>query len=322
MVMSTLEHRFVTANGIRHHVVEQGRGPLVLLVHGFPEGWHSWRHQLAALSDAGYRAVAYDVRGYGQTDAPADVAAYRMRPLVADAAGLVEALGEERAVVVGHDWGAAIAWHCALLRADRFRAVAAMSIVYEGRPPAPPIATFRKRFEGRFFYMLYFQEPGVAEAELEADVRRSLRLVLYSESGEAAAGKSSTDKPAGAKLLDGMVDPPMLPGWLGEADLDAYAADFARHGFRGPLNRYRCMDADWEDLTELSGAKVSIPALFVAGALDVSLKLRGPDAIARMRAAVPDLRDALVLPGAGHWIQQERPAETNAALISFLRQVT
>jgi pimeloyl-ACP methyl ester carboxylesterase len=320
--MSTLEHRFVTANGIRHHVVEQGRGPLVLLVHGFPEGWHSWRHQLATLSDAGYRAVAYDVRGYGQTDAPADVAAYRMRLLVADAAGLVEALGEERAVVVGHDWGAVIAWHCALLRADRFRAVAAMSIVYEGRPPAPPIAMYRKRFEGRFFYILYFQEPGIAEAELEADVRRSLRLVLYSESGEAAAGKSSAGESARARLLDGMVDPPVLPAWLSEADLDAYATDFARHGFRGPLNRYRCMDADWEDLSELAGAKVSIPALFITGALDGSFKLRGPDAIARMRAAVPDLRDALVIPGAGHWIQQERPAETSAALISFLRQVT
>lgn len=322
--MSSLEHRFVTANGIRHHVVEQvaqGKRPLVLLVHGFPEGWRSWRHQLAALSDAGYRAVAYDVRGYGQTDAPADVAAYAMRQLVSDAADLVEALGEERAVVVGHDWGASIAWHCALLRPDRFRAVAALSIVYTGRSPAPPIAIYRKRFEGQFFYMVYFQEPGVAEAELEADVRRSLRLIFYAASGEAPPAPGFAGKSAGAKLLDGMTDPPTLPSWLSEAELDAYAADFARTGFRGPLNRYRCMDSDWADLVELAGATVSVPALFVVGDQDMSFKLRGVDAIVQMRAAVPDLRDAVILPGAGHWIQQERPAETNAALIAFLRHL-
>ena len=200
-------------------------------------------------------------------------------------------------------------------------ASAALSIVYTGRPPAPPIAIFRKRFEGKFFYMLYFQEPGVAEAELEADVRRSLRLIYYNASGDVPEASGFAARPGGSTFLDGMIDPPTLPAWLTERDLDVCAADFAHRGFRGPLNRYRCMDRDWEDLSELAGAKVLVPALFVAGDRDLSFKLRGPDAIAQMRAAVPDLRDAVILPGAGHWIQQERPAETNAALLSFLRQV-
>jgi len=313
-----MDHRFLSANGIRHHVVEQGSGPLVLLLHGWPEGWYSWRHQLGALAEAGYRAVAADVRGYGQTDAPADVAQYRMREMVGDAVGLVDALGEADAVVVGHDWGAAIAWQCALRRPDRFRAVAALSVPFTARAPAPPIAIFRKRFEGRFFYMLYFQQPGVAEAELEADPRRSLRLIYYAASGEAPAAPGFFGKPAGAKLLDGMVDPPALPAWLTEDDLDLYATDFARAGFRGGLNRYRNMDQDWEELADLAGAKVQTPALFIVGAKDLGMTLR-PDAVEAMRKHVVDLRDALVVPGAGHWIQQEAPAQTNEALIAFLR---
>jgi pimeloyl-ACP methyl ester carboxylesterase len=315
--MPTTE-RFLQANGLRHHVLEAGSGPLVLLLHGFPEGSHSWRHQLGALADAGYHAVAPDVRGYGQTDAPPDIASYRMRELVADAAGLVEALGERTAVVVGHDWGAVIAWHCALLRPDRFHAVAALSVPLAPRPPAAPTVVLKQRTAGSFFYMLYFQEPGVAEAELEADIRRSLRLIYFNASGEGSPVGGFLGKPAGAKLLDGMVDPPVLPAWLTEQDLDAYVADFQRSGFRGPLNRYRNMDRDWEELADVGDAKVTIPALFVAGEKDLVLV---PDAVERMKARVPDLRGVVLLPGAGHWIQQERPVETNAALLGFLGQV-
>jgi pimeloyl-ACP methyl ester carboxylesterase len=311
-----LTHRFVDANGLRHHVVEQGSGPLVLLLHGWPEGWYSWRHQLEALARAGFRAVAPDVRGYGRTDAPAEVHGYRIRDLVADAAGLVEALGEKTAVVVGHDWGAVIAWHCALLRPDVFRAVAALSIPLPVRSPVPPMAVFRKRFEGQFFYMLYFQEPGVAEAELEADVRRSLRLVYYAASGDARPGPGFFGKPAGARLLDGMVDPPVLPDWLTEQDLDVYAADFARAGFRGGLNKYRAMDLDWHDLESLAGAKVEIPALFVAGERDMAIMR--PTAIEDMAKRVPQMRAAIVLPGKGHWVQQEASAEVSDALTKFL----
>jgi pimeloyl-ACP methyl ester carboxylesterase len=318
--MSSTDHIFVSANGLRHHLVERGKGPLVLLLHGFPEGWYSWRHQLDALSSAGYRAVAPDVRGYGETDAPHDVASYRMRELVADAVGLLDALEERTAVVVGHDWGAVIAWHCALLHPERFRGVAALSVPYSGRPPAPPTAIFRQRFAGTFFYILYFQEPGIAEAELESDVRRSLRLVYYNVSGDAPLIGGLYGKPPDAKFLEGMVEPTVLPPWLSEGDLDVYVEAFRRSGFRGPLNRYRNMDRDWEDLAALAGAKVGIPALFVTGDRDLGYKF-DPAAIDRMKQHVPHLRDIVVLPGAGHWTQQERPVETNAALVAFLREL-
>jgi pimeloyl-ACP methyl ester carboxylesterase len=310
-------HRYLEANGIRHHIAEQGSGPLVLLLHGWPEGWYSWRHQLEALAAAGYHAVAPDICGYGRTDAPADVGRYAMRELVADAAGIVEALGEERAVFVGHDWGAPIAWHAALLRPDRVRAVAALSVPFQGRSPAPPTVIFAKRFEQSFFYILYFQEPGVAEAELDADPRRSLRLVYYAASGDAPPAPGFFGKPKGAKLLDGMADPAVLPPWLTEHDLDVYAEDFARAGFRGGLERYRNMDRDWTDLSELEGAQVKCPALFLYGERDGVLF--GQDAIERMRKAVVDLRGVRMFAGAGHWLQQERPAETNEALVAFLR---
>ncbi len=319
--MTSLTHRSVFANGIRHHVVEQGRGPLILLIHGFPEGSYSWYPQLAALAAAGYRAVAPDVRGYGRTDAPTDVASYSMREIVADAVGLIDALGEPTAVVVGHDWGAVIAWHCALLHPERFRAVAGLSVPLQPRPPAPPTVLFRKRFENAFFYMLDFQEPGVAEAELDADIRRSLRLIYYAASGESPPAPGFFGKPAGAKLLDGMIDPPILPAWMAEEELDVWAAEFRRNGFRGPLNRYRNLDRDWAELAERADEKVRVPALFITGDRDPTLPLGGGEVIDSMKRIVPDLRPVVVLRGAGHWIGQERPEETSAALVEFLRHL-
>ncbi len=314
---------FVEANGIRHHYVERGTGPLVLLLHGFPETSHTWRHQIEALAAAGYRAVAPDVRGYGETDAPRDVRDYMMRVLVADAAGIVEALGEKQAVVVGHDWGASIAWECARARPEVFRAVAAMSVPLPLRPPAPPTAIFAKRFPGSFFYMLYFQEPDRPERELEADPRRTLRLIYLAASGEAAIpGQGFAFKPPGAGLLEGMVDTPVLPPWLTEQDLDALEAAFRRSGFRGPLNRYRAMDLDWaEGEGEGAGDRpVTVPALFVAGDRDMTVVL-AKNALDRMKEHVPALRRTLLIPGAGHWIGEERPREVNDALLAFLRQL-
>jgi pimeloyl-ACP methyl ester carboxylesterase len=244
-----------------------------------------------------------------------------MRELVADEAGLVEALGERQAVVVGHDWGASIAWECARRRPDVFRAVAALSVPLTPRPPAPPTAVLGRRFLGSFFYMLYFQQPGVAEAELEADVRRALRLVYYAACGDTASpGLGFAFKPPGAGLLDGMIDPPSLPAWLTERDLDALAATFRRSGFRGALNRYRAMDLDWEAGKDdpAATAPITVPAAFIAGDRDMTLMLTH-NAVERMREQVPDLRRVLLVPGAGHWIGEERPAEVNEALLGFLR---
>jgi pimeloyl-ACP methyl ester carboxylesterase len=317
--MSGITHRTIETNGINTHIAEAGEGPLVLLLHGFPELWYSWRHQLPALAAAGYHAVAPDVRGYGQTDAPAAVESYNMLNHTADAVGVLGALGEKTAVVVGHDWGAPIAWHCALLYPDRFPAVAALSVPHMPRGPAPPLQLMKRMFPNTFFYILYFQEPGVAEEELEADVRKSMRFLLYNVSGDAPRGTGLAQKPKDAKLLDGMPEPTELPSWLREEDLDYYVGEFERTGFRGGLNRYRNMDRDWDELSQLADAKVQQPALFVVGDRDAVLTFTSIDA---MKASVPNLRKVLTLPGCGHWTQQERPAEVNGLVIEFLREVS
>ena len=316
--MSEVAHRTIKTNGINMQIAEAGEGSLVLLLHGFPELWYSWRHQLPALANAGYHAVAPDVRGYGRTDAPEAIDNYTMLNHTADAVGVLDALGEKTAVVFGHDWGAPMAWSCALLYPDRFTAVAALSVPFIPRSPMPPIQLLKQMFADKFFYMLYFQEPGVAEAELEADVYRSLRTFLCSASGEVQPDTGLPPKPKDAKFLEGMPEPKQLPSWLTEADLDYYTHEFERTGFRGGLNRYRNMDRDWEQLSQLADAKVRQPALFIAGDGDGVLTFTSIDA---MKAAVPNLSKVVTLPGCGHWTQQERPAEVNAALIQFLREL-
>jgi pimeloyl-ACP methyl ester carboxylesterase len=313
-----MELRTITANGIRMRIAEQGSGPLVLLLHGFPESWYSWRHQIPALAAAGFHAVAVDQRGYGGTDAPPAIESYDILHLVADAVGVLDTLDEGRSVVVGHDWGAPVAWHCALLHPTRFQAVAALSVPYVGRSPLPPLEMFRMTAGDRFFYILYFQEPGVAERELEADVHSTLRRFLYAASGDVTEPLEFWRKPKNAKFLDGLPDPKSLPPWLGEADLDYFTGEFRRTGFRGALNWYRNLDRNWRETPELAGARVEQPALFVAGERDGVLAMIPPGA---MRDLVPNLRQLLLLPGCGHWTQQERPAEVNAALIEFLKSL-
>ena len=316
--MSEVTHRTVAANGIDVHIAEQGRGPLVLLLHGFPELWYSWRHQLPALAAAGFHAVAPDLRGYGRSDAPQPVEAYSMRNMTADAAGILDALGVETAVVAGHDWGAPIAWHCALMYPERFSAVVALSVPYTPRASSPPLQALKRVFADRFFYIIYFQEPGRAESELEADVRKSMRTILYDWSGDAPEGAAVARKPEDARLFDDAPEPERLPPWLSEADLDYYVSEFQRTGFRGGLNRYRNMDRDWEDLPHLAGAVVQQPALFVVGERDPVLGFMRTDA---MKTHVPNLRKTVVVPGCGHWTQQEQPAEVNRELIELLQSL-
>jgi pimeloyl-ACP methyl ester carboxylesterase len=310
----------IESNGIRLRVALAGEGPLVVLVHGWPESWFSWRHQIPALAGAGYRVAALDVRGYGGSDKPEAIEAYAIKTMAADIAGLVVALGEEKAILVGHDWGAPMVWNTALFFPDRVRAVAGLSVPHLGRGPIPRIELFRRVYKDKFFYQLYFQTPGVAEAELEADVRTSLRKVYYWASGDAIRAGLKVNKPPEARLLDGLPDPQPFPAWLTEADLDYYTEQFQRGGFRGPLNRYRTSDIDFAQQEEVKDKKIAQPAAFIAGSLEPVLRfVPGVDMVELMRKQMSDLRLVELIEGAGHWVQQERPVEVNAAIIRFLR---
>jgi pimeloyl-ACP methyl ester carboxylesterase len=318
-----VRHRTVEANGIRIHLAERGEPgrPVVLMCHGFPESWYSWRHQLSALAAAGFHAVAPDMRGYGQTDAPAEVERYTMLHLVGDMVAVLDALGAPTATIVGHDWGAPVAWHAALLRPDRFLAVAALSVPFRGRGPVPPTTVFPQTAEAQF-YMLYFQPPGVAEAELERDPRRTFRTLLYSGSGDRPrlpGEEPALMVPRNGGFLSRMIDPDTLPGWLTEADIETYAAAFARTGFRGGLSWYRNADRNWELLAPVAGKTIDVPALFMAGDRDLVMKAPGMDQVlANLPRLVPRLQRQVILPGCGHWTQQERPAEVNEALLAFV----
>ena len=322
---TSLRHRIEHVNGIRLHCVEAGEGPLVLLVHGFPESWYSYRHQLAALAAAGHRAVAIDVRGYGRSSAPTAIDAYRMIMKVRDNVELVHALRETSAVVVGHDWGAPIAWNSALLRPDVFRAVAGLSVPWAPPGDRKPSEVFRTMAGAEEVYIEYFQHPGRADAEIEADVRRWLLGFYFSASGDAPRRDPSTGTMAtiapGAKMIDRFSFPDQLPAWLTQDDLDMYAGEFERTGFTGGLNRYRNVDRDWEDLSAFRGRPIEVPALFIGGDRD-GPTIWGAASIERFAVTLPKLYKSVVLPGCGHWTQQERPDEVNALLIEFLGQLT
>ena len=326
--MSGIGHRAIETNGIRMHIAEQGGGPVVLLCHGFPESWYSWRHQLQALADAGFHAVAPDMRGYGQTESPADIDQYTILHLVGDMLGVLDALGVDSAVIVGHDWGAPVAWHAALLRPDRFRGVVGLSVPFRPRGQARP-TTVMPQTDDAVFYQLYFQSPGVAEAELEHDVRGTLRRLLYTASGDAAASRASAGSggtvgmvPRHGGFLSRMTDPGSLPAWITEADIDVYTREFARAGFRGGLNWYRNIDRNWELLAPFAGATVGLPALYIAGDRDLVVKFPGMDQlIGNLARFLPRLRRTVMLPGCGHWTQQERPGEVTDAILSFLKKL-
>jgi len=318
--MQPIQHRFIQSTGVRLRVAEQGTGPLVVLCHGFPESWYSWRHQFDALAQAGYRVVAPDMRGYGQSDAPEAVSAYSLLHLVGDVVAVVQDIGAKQAVVVGHDWGAPVAWHTALMRPDLFCGVVALSVPFRGRPPALPTSMMPSDAQAQF-YQLYFQPPGVAEQELSRDVRTTLSSLLYGVSGGAAQPRRALMVPHGGGWLSTMQIPASMPAWLSPEDLDLYVAEFERTGFRGGLNWYRNIDRNWELLAPYAGAKIRVPALFVAGERDPVIRGNAQELIDRMREHVPLLQDVLLLPGCGHWTQQERPQEVNAALLRFLATV-
>jgi pimeloyl-ACP methyl ester carboxylesterase len=312
---ANISYRRVPTNGIELNIAEQGEGPLILMCHGFPESWYSWRHQFAPLAKAGYHVVAPDMRGYGDSDKPQPASAYNQVEVVNDIIGLVTALGHENAIVFGHDWGAPTAWSCALNHPTKVRAVGALSVPFSPRPEAPPLDTLKVIFKDQFFYQLYFQEEGTAEAELEKDVRTSLRKFYHMASAQMDLSTLSP-KPADADLLSDLLDPEQMGDWLSTIDLDYYVDEFTRSGFRGPLNYYRNHNETW-NLTAGAPTKIHQPAMFAAGDKD-GVIMMAAQALQDMPSHVTDLRINQLIPNVGHWTQQEAPAETTKLMLAFL----
>jgi pimeloyl-ACP methyl ester carboxylesterase len=317
------EFKNIDAGAAKLRVAIEGEGPLVLMVHGFPESWFSWRHQLTPIAEAGFTAAAIDVRGYGGSDKPEPIAAYDMESLTADVAGVAQALQPGApAILVGHDWGAPIVWNSALSRPEAFSAVAGLSVPFTGVPARPFTEIFDEAFtqKGHFFYQAWFQKVGPPEAEAEADVRDFLRKFYYGISGDAPPG-TWPQKGVDATLLEGMVDPGVFPAWLPGEALDYYVGEFEQSGFRGPINRYRNHERDFAWLQQFKGRKLEMPTLLIGGDRDPAFNGFGriADPGALMRQHVTDLRGVHVLEGCGHWTQQERPAEVNALLIPWLK---
>ncbi|MCF3964886.1 alpha/beta fold hydrolase [Streptomyces fuscigenes] len=323
-----MAERFVESGGsgpegVRLRVFDEGEGPLVVLLHGFPEGPHSWRHQIGPLVAAGYRVLVPEQRGYGASSRPEQVGAYSVFRLVGDVAALIADAGAEQAVVVGHDWGASVAWRVAALRPDLVRAVAGLSVPPSPRGRRPPLEGLRELHGGRFYMNHIADRPGVADAEMAADVRRSLRAAFHGLSGENPANDPPRPLlvPEGAGLPEALGGGDVPPSWLTEDDLEQFARLFdpADGGFTGALNWYRTMDTDWPYLAAFDGVRLRMPALFMAGDRDTVLAF--PDrarVLARLARLHPGLREPVILPGCGHWIQQERPAEVTARLLEFL----
>ena len=306
---------------IEIRVALAGAGPLILCIHGWPELWISWRHQMEHFAPLGYTVAAMDVRGYGGSSKPTDIAAYRLTELCADAAAVIDALGGGTAIVFGHDWGAPIAWNTARLYPHKVRAVAGLSVPYAPVRPGSSLDRWKELYKDRFFYQLYFQAPGVAEAELGADTAKSLRMIYYAISGDGV-GLFLKGKPADAKMLDGLIDPDPFPGWMSAEELKVYAEALDAGGWHGPLNRYRAQGFDAAELGSLPNPELTQPATFIGGEYDgVRNFVPGIDMFTLAPAYCTDFRGTTVVPGAGHWVQQEAPAATNVALEAFVRSL-
>lgn len=296
-----------------------GDGPLIVCVHGWPEHSWSWRHQSDYFTGLGHRVAAMDVRGYGDSAKPKEIAAYSLKSLASDVAAVIEALGDEPVILFGHDWGAPITYTTALLYPEKVRAVAGLSVPYTPGGDVSMLDMMKMFYADKFFYMIYFQAEGVVEAEMEADIRGGLRKLYYATSGDASDSLALTDKPADSTLLDGLIDPDPFPAWLTQEDLDVYVSSFEKGGFHGAFNRYRAIDLDHQELIDLRGKPLLQPACFVGGEHDpVRNFVPGFDAFEHAGMACSDFRGATIIPNVGHWVQQEAAQATNQALKTFV----
>lgn len=320
MTVLTSTERLVETNGVQLRVIEAGEqgAPVVVLAHGFPELAYSWRHQIPALAEAGYHVLAPDQRGYGGSSKPAAVDAYNVVELSADIVGLLDDVGAQRAVLVGHDFGAVVAWTAPLLHPDRFAGIVGLSVPPVPRPQVPTTQAFRKVFKDNFFYILYFQERGPADAELNRDPATTLRRLMGSltTTDEAAALRMLQPGPEG--FIDRIPEPAALPNWISQNEFDHYVSEFTRSGFTAPLNWYRCFDLNWELTATTAAATIAVPSLFIGGGADPTLAYTPRH---RVGEVVTGEYRELMIEGAGHWIQQERPDDVNAALLDFLSRL-
>jgi pimeloyl-ACP methyl ester carboxylesterase len=312
-------HKFTTINGIEYHYAEAGEGPLLMLIHGFPELWYSWRHQLTGLSKAGYRVVAPDLRGFGQTGSTENLRDYSLFNHVDDIKELINHLGEENAVIIGHNWGANIAWLMPLVYPDKTKALIALSIPYYPEPRNPE--EIKKWSQGKFSFPTYFEKRGAAEAEFEENPRQFFRKFFYGLSGDAPGDLIDTlflKKPENAKLLDEFPDPRELPVWISDKDIDYYASTFSKKGLSYSLNFYRTAHIDYPRLKETYKGKINKPVLFIGGASEAAIKFGSVDP---MKHSLPQLDKVVLLPNCGHWVQQERAVEVNNYIIDFLARM-
>lgn len=320
----TSEFRMIETNGIRLRARVAGSGPLVVLVHGFPESWAAWRHQIQPIAEAGFKVCAIDCRGYGGSDKPGAVTDYDLEQMVADIAGVIDAEGDgQPAIIIGHDWGAYLVWHTALIHPDKVSAVATLSVPFFGVSDVTLLDAVKPIYadQGKFFYQDYFQQPGVAEAEFKSDLTGFVRRFYFWLAGEAPDGLGE-GKPAGATMLDGLPDPDPFPAWMNDADIAYLADEFRQSGLRGPLNRYRNWQRDIDYLAPWRGQSITQPAFFIGGTRDIVLTmLPGVDMIATMKALVPNLMGTVLLEGCGHWTQQERPELVTGALLGWLKSL-
>ncbi|MFE3546723.1 alpha/beta fold hydrolase [Nocardia sp. NPDC059177] len=317
-----LTHRFLDTDGARMHLTEQGQGFPVVFCHGFPHTGFIWHRQLGAVAAAGFRAIAPDLRGYGQTEAPDDVTAYTNEAVIGDLLALLDDIGADKAVFVGLDFGAQLVWELALRAPDRVAAAVVLNNPFAPRPPRAPSGFWTKAAERHFLHLAYFQEPGVADAELAARPREFLARVYYSLSGDYHY-LDTWKNPPGLGYLDVLPQAPALPWpWLDEAEFDTLATEFERTGFTGGLNWYRNLDRNWELTAPFAEATVEVPTYFLYGENDPDMEgFSGRDPLATLRANVTDLRAVVRVPDAGHLVQLEQTSAVNTFLTGALREL-
>ena len=327
-----MSFKLLQSNNVNIRTKIEGSGPLIVLVHGCPESWYSWRYQIPMLSEKGYTVAAIDVRGYGGSSKPQEIEAYRMRELSKDVIGVIDSLGFESAILIGHDWGAPIVWNTAALNEKRVSAVLGLSVPFFPRGKISTIDLFRKIYKDKFFYQLYFQEEGVAEAEFEENMRKYLELTYFSIDARGMKFQkdnaiNASSKGPDAKYLEGLPTFDTYPSWITVADMDYLVGEFEASGMRGPLNRYRAQQIDFEDLLELADAKIKQPSAFLTGKYDPVNFFTGSnykndeDLRDRIGKNYENLLSASLLDDAGHWVQQEKPEEVNQFILDFLSRL-